>query len=166
MPGLRWLNIAAETYLQVMQVIKLCDLNRSMLNRQVRIYRKYNYKVAGAIETTYERSTKLNDVILPELSIVAAWVILMKLAYGLDDHERGVYLENDPSLAMPPGEAWLAKLREGNANGTFKSGRQSLATQDFAAMDLVGMDRFLDEAESILLKDHTFEQATGQLWSA
>ena len=37
---------------------------------------------------TYELPTRYDDVVLPELSVVAAWVVIMKLAYGLDGRER------------------------------------------------------------------------------
>lgn len=37
---------------------------------------------------TYERTTRYEDVWLPELSVAAAWVVIMKMAYGLDGRER------------------------------------------------------------------------------
>lgn len=34
--------------------------------------------------------TRMSDVFMPELSVAAAWVIVMKLAYGLDGRPRCV----------------------------------------------------------------------------
>jgi RNA polymerase I-specific transcription initiation factor RRN7 len=39
-------------------------------------------------EVTYERTRRNQDVILPEVSVAAAWVVVMKLAYGLDGEDR------------------------------------------------------------------------------
>lgn len=41
----------------------------------------------------YERTSKYQDVILPELSVVAAWVMVMKMAYGLDEQPRSVHVD-------------------------------------------------------------------------
>ena len=42
----------------------------------------------GVGEVEYERTRWNQDVIMPELSVVAAWVVVMKLAYGLDGRDR------------------------------------------------------------------------------
>ena len=39
-------------------------------------------------EVTYERTKRNQDIIMPELSVAAAWVVIMKLAYGLDERDR------------------------------------------------------------------------------
>ena len=39
---------------------------------------------------TYERTRRNQDVFMPELSIAGAWVVVMKLAYGLDGGDRYV----------------------------------------------------------------------------
>lgn len=41
-------------------------------------------------EVTYERTRRNQDVFMPELSIAGAWVVVMKLAYGLDGKDRYV----------------------------------------------------------------------------
>jgi RNA polymerase I-specific transcription initiation factor RRN7 len=41
-------------------------------------------------EVIYERTRRNQDVFMPELSIVGAWVVVMKLAYGLDGRDRYV----------------------------------------------------------------------------
>jgi len=42
----------------------------------------------GVGEVEYERTRWNQDVIMPELSVVAAWIVVMKLAYGLDGRNR------------------------------------------------------------------------------
>lgn len=42
----------------------------------------------GVGEVEYERTRGNQDVIMPELSVVAAWIVVMKLAYGLDGRDR------------------------------------------------------------------------------
>ena len=42
----------------------------------------------GVGEVEYERTRWNQDVIMPELSVVAAWIVVMKLAYGLDGRDR------------------------------------------------------------------------------
>jgi hypothetical protein len=37
---------------------------------------------------TMDRSNRYNDTIMPEMNIAAAWVVVMKMAYGLDGRER------------------------------------------------------------------------------
>ena len=43
---------------------------------------------SGVGEVEYERTRRNQDVIMPELSVVAAWIVVMKLAYGLDGRNR------------------------------------------------------------------------------
>jgi RNA polymerase I-specific transcription initiation factor RRN7 len=38
--------------------------------------------------TTHEMTARQQDIHMPELSVAAAWVVVMKLAYGLDGKER------------------------------------------------------------------------------
>jgi len=40
----------------------------------------------------YERTTRYQDVILPEESMVAAWLMVMKMVHGLDGLARFVVL--------------------------------------------------------------------------
>jgi RNA polymerase I-specific transcription initiation factor RRN7 len=42
----------------------------------------------GIGEVEYERTRRNQDVYMPELSVVAAWIVVMKLAYGLDGRDR------------------------------------------------------------------------------
>lgn len=37
---------------------------------------------------TYERTRRNQDVMMPELNVVAAWIVVVKLAYGLDGRDR------------------------------------------------------------------------------
>lgn len=36
----------------------------------------------------YEKAIRYQDVFMPELAVAAAWVITMKMAYGLDQDQR------------------------------------------------------------------------------
>lgn len=35
-----------------------------------------------------DMTTRYQDILMPELSIVSAWVVVMKMAYGLDGVQR------------------------------------------------------------------------------
>lgn len=77
-------------------------------------------------------ATKQRDVYMPELSIAAAWVVVMKLAYGLDGQPRYVSIHwpvtderlpliaSDPAIGMPKCEMWIAELARRLKNGAFK----------------------------------------------
>lgn len=39
-------------------------------------------------ETTFYRAKMYRDSIMPEVAILAAWITVMKMVYGLDDEER------------------------------------------------------------------------------
>jgi hypothetical protein len=39
-------------------------------------------------EVEYERTKRNQDILMPELLVAAAWVVVMKLAYGLDERDR------------------------------------------------------------------------------
>lgn len=67
----------------------------------------------------YDRPTKVYDVIMPEISIAAAWVIVMKLAYGLDGTERQALLADDPLIGRPRAEDWVDELEKRKAAGEF-----------------------------------------------
>lgn len=63
--------------------------------------------------------TKQYSVIMPEMSIAAAWVIVMKLAYGLDGTERQALLPDDPLIGRPRAEDWLKELKKRKERGEF-----------------------------------------------
>lgn len=44
--------------------------------------------LAEAAKVFYRRTDRNRDVIMPELAIAAAWIIVMKMAYGLDGYDR------------------------------------------------------------------------------
>lgn len=35
-------------------------------------------------DEVYRRTNRYQDIVMPELAVVAGWVIIMKMAYGLD----------------------------------------------------------------------------------
>jgi hypothetical protein len=39
-------------------------------------------------DVVYDRTKRYMDVMLPELAAAAAWVVVMKMAYGLDGRKR------------------------------------------------------------------------------
>lgn len=100
----RTLIFAATTYAQVARLMALLDVNLSLQERAVEIRTRAPRARAGRSRGSspmgederviYERTTKYMDTTLPELSVAAAWVILMKLAYGLDGETRCVKIHS------------------------------------------------------------------------
>ena len=87
------------------RLLALLDVNLSLTDTSVELHTRKartrgRYHVNGASfirdETLavidYERTTRYQDVMLPELSVAAAWVMVMKMAYGLDGENRSVSL--------------------------------------------------------------------------
>ena len=83
----------ATTYQQVHRVLRLLNVNLGLLDEDIVRHSRKARKSINAVEkgeVTYERTKRNQDVFMPELSIVGAWVIVMKLAYGLDGRDRYV----------------------------------------------------------------------------
>ncbi|EKC99696.1 hypothetical protein A1Q2_06006 [Trichosporon asahii var. asahii CBS 8904] len=95
--------------------------------------------------------TKQYSVIMPEMSIAAAWVIVMKLAYGLDGTERQALLPDDPLIGRPRAEDWLKELKKRKERGEFNY-KQHLEHHEEA------IDAFLNDAEEVLLKNREQER--------
>lgn len=73
------------TYSQVIRFLELVDANMSITDTVAPMLRK----LPNSEETiTVMRATRNHDVHMPELSVAAAWVVVMKLAYGLDGLPR------------------------------------------------------------------------------
>jgi hypothetical protein len=84
-------------YNQVHRLLAIIDSNVTLidsdivtLTRKARRGRQVtdHDDLASAGEVTYERTRRNQDVYLPEMSVAAACVIVMKLAYGLDEQDR------------------------------------------------------------------------------
>jgi len=79
------------TYSQVTRLMALVDVNTFLCATDVVI--RTRLRRGRTMETedkkeTYERTTRYDDVWLPELSVAATFVVVMKMAYGLDGRER------------------------------------------------------------------------------
>lgn len=84
-----WLTSPALTQSQVVSFLELIDANMSLSPAAfTRTVRKRRNSDSDPIEV--DIPSNAHDVIMPELSIAAAWVIVMKLAYGLDGKDRWV----------------------------------------------------------------------------
>jgi hypothetical protein len=73
--------------------LRLLNVNLGLLDEDiVRHSRKARKSINGVEkgEVMYERTRRNQDVFMPELSIVGVWVVVMKLAYGLDGRDRYV----------------------------------------------------------------------------
>ncbi|BEI83928.1 hypothetical protein CcaverHIS002_0405320 [Cutaneotrichosporon cavernicola] len=142
LPPVAWYVVSqlggdVRTYDQVVRLLQTVDANMSITTTTyvpVTVNRNNS-------ETRYPvmRATRLQDVVMPELSIAAAWVVVMKLAYGLDGKPRLPLIRSDPVIGMPKWEDWVAELDRRLQTGAFKDGD--------------GIDRFLDRAEHVLLSD-------------
>ena len=83
----------ATTYQQVHRVLRLLNVNMGLLDEAIVRHSRKARKTPNGMdkgEVTYERTRRNQDVFMPELSIVGAWVVVMKLAYGLDGKDRYV----------------------------------------------------------------------------
>lgn len=47
-------------------------------------------EVVEKLAVVYRRTDRNRDVVMPELAVVAAWVVVMKMSYGLDGMDRSV----------------------------------------------------------------------------
>lgn len=87
-------NQSANTYHQIHRLLALLDVNLNLVDTDFGTYtRKARRGRQGddgdsARVITLTRTKRNNDVILPELSIVAAWVTVLKMAHGLDGQRR------------------------------------------------------------------------------
>ncbi|WVQ77975.1 hypothetical protein IAT38_000056 [Cryptococcus sp. DSM 104549] len=158
------------TYTQSLRLLSLLDINLTLVPRNITLLsRKSRSRLhldnAGSgseaddvqkdeqERETYERARTMYDALPPEVSIVAAWVVVMKLAYGLDGRPREALLSTDPAIGLPEGESLINELRLRIESGALQKRRPDLSTKDFAKMEPEELDSFLDECEALLL-DH------------
>jgi hypothetical protein len=89
----------ASMYHQVHRLLALLDANLTLVDSAVTTYSRKarrgrqqsaNDTTSLLQEVKYERTQRNQDTHLPEVSVAAGWVIVMKLAYGLDATERWV----------------------------------------------------------------------------
>lgn len=111
-------------------------------------------------QQTVQQTKRYRDLEMPELSVAAAWVIVMKMSYGLDGRERLPLVATDPLIGMPKGDLWLLDLEKRLRSGVLKGPSEELERQFFDTMDGDDIDRFLDKCEDVLLKDR--EHGTGE----
>lgn len=147
LPPLAWRVISAlggtpTTYDQVIRMMRVIDLNLSLDDSEVvtRFRRRKNTRhINGNRELeTYQRTTRNDDVWMPELAIVSIWVILMKMSYGLDGRQRYVVpsdrmlivrlalSKDEPLVGLPNGQHWVDELKIRLQNGAFKGDRAYL----------------------------------------
>ncbi|WVQ71389.1 hypothetical protein IAR50_000923 [Cryptococcus sp. DSM 104548] len=104
----------------------------------------------------YERTKRMYDELPPELSIVSAWVLLMKLVYGLDGRPRAALLSRDPAVGLPKGDIWLGELERRLSDGVLSAREKAprISQAEFVSMEDVDIDSFLNKAEHVLLDHH------------
>lgn len=83
----------AVTHAQVMRFLELIDANMSIIDTDIEPYQRKRRGSDNSKPITVDMSRRHYDVVMPELSIAAAWVVVMKMAYGLDGKERCVRQE-------------------------------------------------------------------------
>ena len=95
------------THSQVTRLLSLININTSLVNNEIQVLtrkprrgcpprrRSYNLDTDEREERRqmikYEKSLRYDDVWLPEVSIAAGWVMVMKMAYGLDADQRRAF---------------------------------------------------------------------------
>lgn len=81
-------------YDQTLRLLALADTNMSLHDSDTKIvkYSRNGFDGAeldqGLGSWRRVKTTRKEDVWLPEVSVAAAWVVVMKMAYGLDGRER------------------------------------------------------------------------------
>jgi len=85
----------ATIYQLVHRILRILNVNLGLLDevvvqhtRKPRRGRLPTTEHEEMKEVTYERTKRNQDIIMPELSVAAAWVVVMKVAYGLDERDR------------------------------------------------------------------------------
>ncbi|WWD16029.1 hypothetical protein CI109_100454 [Kwoniella shandongensis] len=162
----RVVSSLATTYAQTLRLLALLDINISLLERDIASFtRRIRSKTrlpgqdsdtdtdqaSEEKRETYERTKYYLDIPAPEVSVAAAWMIIMKMAYGLDGMTRSALLTMDPLINMPDGVTWIDELRKRTDRGTLKGSRRGLDKQDFISMDEQDIDAYLFKCESVLL---------------
>ena len=149
----------ATTYAQVTRLLALLDTNTSLRDSNVKMHTRKaksrgeprsSYPASNPVvdvETVdYERTTKYQDVLLPELSVAAAWVMVLKMAHGLDGRPRSVLSsfrkrfcvdatfsqvisKSDPTIGLPDSKRLVQELETRLENGTFKGSQADFEKQ-------------------------------------
>ena len=125
-----------------MRLMALLDINTALLHTDTI---SFSRRRPGASEKKLlvERTRRYDDIILPELSVVCAWVIVMKMVYGLDGVTRSVMawdscgeanrrqalLPGEPAAGLPTGESYIAELKQRLASGALRGQRVLLEKQ-------------------------------------
>ncbi|WWC89856.1 uncharacterized protein L201_004784 [Kwoniella dendrophila CBS 6074] len=160
------------TYNQVSRLLNVLDINLSLLEREINTFSRkirsksntnlrdlsddddhFHNAIAQDSLEYYERTLLYQDVVAPELVIVSAWIIIMKIVYGLDGVPRETLLKSDPAIGLPRSKIWIDELKNRMESGIFKGGRRNLERQDFTSMDDDELDQLLNKAENVLLGD-------------
>ena len=75
-----------------MRLLSIVDVNLTLRGSDLKLSERrlradHTTGIDGLL-VKYVSSTRYKDLWMPEMSVAAAWVIVMKLAYGLDNIER------------------------------------------------------------------------------
>ncbi|WWC60925.1 uncharacterized protein I303_103501 [Kwoniella dejecticola CBS 10117] len=159
------------TYLQITRLLTILDVNLSLIEREISTFhRKAKSRTHMQRDTerdgddspdlissngegleSYERTLLYQDVIAPEVVIVSAWIVIMKITYGLDGIPREALLRSDPAVGLPNANVWMTELRTRLNEGVLRGSRKDREKPHFHTMDPDDMDAFLFKAERILL---------------
>ncbi|RXK35145.1 hypothetical protein M231_07593 [Tremella mesenterica] len=145
-------------YSQVTHLLALLDINLFLDSPDLITVRRRSQRRASSPDAdrsinTYRRSARHHDAIMPEMVVMVAWIIVMKMTYGLDGQKRHDDFDMDLAYGLPRLETWIKELRERVSSGVLKSDRHNLDKKDFYSMEMDDIDRYLDASEAILLKD-------------
>ncbi|WVQ98863.1 hypothetical protein IAU59_005994 [Kwoniella sp. CBS 9459] len=170
--------LGATTYAQVTKLMAILDLNMSLLEREVgTISRRIRSRlkldpddsasgdeVGNDVDVerveekmqSYEKALLYLDVVAPEVAVVASWLIVTKMMYGLDGSPREALLSTDPAIGLPIGVTCVKELESRLDSGALRGKRADLEKHDFTKLDDDEMDAFLTRCQEVLL-DHREE---------
>ncbi|KAL1743761.1 hypothetical protein HDZ31DRAFT_40258 [Schizophyllum fasciatum] len=104
------------------------------------------------------------DDVPPEVALLAATIVVLKMVYGLDGRARTAAADDDPACALPRADEYLACVREDAAAGETDDlfvVSDLPAGRSVAAMDDAQTDAYLAFCEKALLGPR--DEGTGRL---
>ncbi|WRT67298.1 uncharacterized protein IL334_004266 [Kwoniella shivajii] len=158
------------TYVQVARLLTMLDTNLSLTEREINTFWRKDRSKPKLYQSDddsddlhdkrkmeiYERTALYQDVLAPEVAVVSAWIMIMKMIYGLDGIPRQAILKSDPAIGLATSKKWVDELKDRLDNGVFKGNKKDLERHNFNAMDNEDIDAFLVKAEKVLI-DHRTE---------
>ncbi|KAL1694517.1 hypothetical protein GGG16DRAFT_47033 [Schizophyllum commune] len=121
--------------------------------------------MAPGLEVAKKRDPEshIYDDVPPEVALLAATIVVLKMVYGLDGRARTADADDDPACALPRLDDYLAHLRAMEDEEAGETGELFGAANNrsVATFDDASVDAYLAFCEKALLGPH--DEGTGRL---